>query len=55
MFWGDRFGVLSDPYGHVWSVATNVRKLTDDEIQRGAAAAAAETQPELERRRAAAR
>jgi PhnB protein len=53
MFWGDRFGVLSDPYGHVWSVATNVRKLTDEEIQKGAAAAAAQMQPELERRRAA--
>jgi uncharacterized glyoxalase superfamily protein PhnB len=53
MFWGDRFGVLSDPYGHLWSVATNVRKLTDDEIQKGAAAAAKEMQPELERRRAA--
>ena len=55
MFWGDRFGVLSDPYGHTWSVATNVRKLTDEEIQKGAAAAATEMQPELDRRRAAGR
>src|SRR5690349_9073063 len=22
MFWGDRYGVLEDPFGHVWSVAT---------------------------------
>jgi PhnB protein len=53
MFWGDRFGVLSDPYGHLWSVATNVRKLTDEEIQKAAAAAATQMQSELERRRAA--
>ena len=39
---------LSDPYGHVWSVSTNVRKPTDVQIQRGAAAAARQMQPELE-------
>ena len=22
MFWGDRYGVLEDPFGHVWSLAT---------------------------------
>lgn len=40
MFWGDRFGVFSDPYGHSWSVATNVRQVTDEELERGAAACA---------------
>lgn len=25
MFWGDRYGVLEDPFGHKWSVATHVR------------------------------
>ena len=38
MFWGDRYAVLSDPYGHTWSVATTIREVTDEEIQRGAAA-----------------
>ena len=22
MFWGDRYGVIQDPYGHLWSIAT---------------------------------
>ena len=37
MFWGDRYGVLEDPYGHRWSVATHVRDLTSEEIQRSMA------------------
>lgn len=32
-FWGDRYGVIEDPYGHKWSVATHVRDLSMDEIQ----------------------
>jgi uncharacterized glyoxalase superfamily protein PhnB len=22
MFWGDRYGILEDPFGHVWAIAT---------------------------------
>ncbi len=33
MFWGDRYGVLEDPFGHRWSVATHVRDLTPEEIR----------------------
>lgn len=33
MFWGDRYGILVDPYGHKWSVATNVREVDPAEIQ----------------------
>jgi PhnB protein len=33
MFWGDRYGVLEDPFGHHWSVATHTRDLTPQEIQ----------------------
>jgi uncharacterized glyoxalase superfamily protein PhnB len=55
MFWGDRYGVLSDPYGHAWSIATTVRHLTVAEIEKGAAACANQMQQELERRRAAGR
>lgn len=31
-FWGDRYGVLEDPFGHHWSVATHTRDLTPAEI-----------------------
>jgi PhnB protein len=32
MFWGDRFGTLTDPYGHVWHLATHVEDLTPEQI-----------------------
>jgi PhnB protein len=33
-FWGDRSGRLKDPFGHLWSVATRVEHLSDEEIDR---------------------
>ena len=33
-FWGDRLGVLTDPFGHQWSLATHVRDVSPDEMQR---------------------
>ena len=35
MFWGDRFGKVMDPYGHMWSVATHVADPTPEEMQAG--------------------
>ncbi len=32
MFWGDRYGVVVDPFGHNWSVATHIRDMTPDEM-----------------------
>lgn len=32
MFWGDRYGMVADPYGHQWSVATTVRQVSPEEI-----------------------
>ena len=32
MFWGARYGQVVDPFGHVWSVATQVRELTPAQI-----------------------
>ncbi len=32
MFWGDRYGQLEDPFGHIWSVATHKEDLTPEEI-----------------------
>jgi uncharacterized glyoxalase superfamily protein PhnB len=39
MFWGDRYGVLKDPFGHVWSVATPIRTLSEAEVRAAAEAA----------------
>ncbi len=32
MFWGDRYGLVTDPFGHSWSLATHVRDLTPEQI-----------------------
>lgn len=41
-FWGDRYGRLSDPFGHQWAVATHVEDLTPEQMnERGALAMAA--------------
>jgi PhnB protein len=32
MFWGDRYGVLVDPFGHAWSIATHKADVTPEEI-----------------------
>ncbi len=36
MFWGDRYGMVVDPFGHSWSIATHLRDLTPAEIQEAA-------------------
>lgn len=36
MFWGDRFGTFTDPFGHEWSVGTPKRKPTQEDLRRGA-------------------
>ena len=33
-FWGDRYGKLEDPFGHHWSVATHVRDVSPEEMQK---------------------
>ena len=41
-FWGDRFGVVADPYGHQWQIATHKEDLSPEEIRvRGEKAMAA--------------
>ncbi|WP_214321073.1 VOC family protein [Nonomuraea sediminis] len=32
MFWGERYGVLRDPFGHRWSITTAREQLTPDDI-----------------------
>ena len=31
-FWGDRFGSVTDPFGHVWSIATHVEDVPPEEM-----------------------
>ena len=38
MFWGDRYGRLTDPFGHVWSMATHQRDVPPDELMEAAKA-----------------
>lgn len=39
MFWGDRYGVVTDPFGHVWSFATRKKDMTAQEMAEAAKAA----------------
>ncbi|WP_197373147.1 VOC family protein [Mycolicibacterium baixiangningiae] len=32
-FWGDRYGVLRDPFGHLWSMGQPVREVSPEELQ----------------------
>lgn len=36
MFWGDRYGLLEDPFGHHWSIATHIRDVNPNELQEAA-------------------
>ncbi len=38
MFWGDRCGQLTDPFGHKWWLATHKEDLSQEEIQKRGAA-----------------
>jgi uncharacterized glyoxalase superfamily protein PhnB len=37
-FWGDRYGKVRDPFGHVWSIATRKEEVSEEEQRRRAAA-----------------
>lgn len=34
-FWGDRYGVVTDPSGHKWSIAAHVKDMSVEEMERG--------------------
>ena len=36
MFWGDRFGSVTDPYGHHWSFATHIEDVPPEEMEKRA-------------------
>jgi uncharacterized glyoxalase superfamily protein PhnB len=35
-FWGDRYGIVQDPFGHNWSIATHQRDMTEQELRAAA-------------------
>jgi PhnB protein len=37
-FWGERYGQITDPFGHRWGLAQHLRDVPDKEIAREAAA-----------------
>jgi uncharacterized glyoxalase superfamily protein PhnB len=51
MFWGDRYGMLFDPFGHNWSMASHIEDVPPEEMGQRAQAAMAqmggEGQPQM--------
>jgi PhnB protein len=35
-FWGERYGQMTDPFGHKWSMSQSIKGMTDSEMQRAA-------------------
>jgi PhnB protein len=52
MFWGDRYGQVRDPFGHLWALATHKEDPAPEEIMRRAAAAFAVPPPAPRKSRA---
>jgi PhnB protein len=40
MFWGDRFGRFSDPFGNLWAIATHIEDVAPAEMKKRAKEAA---------------
>jgi PhnB protein len=36
MFWGDRYGKVSDPFGHSWSLATHKEDVATEKMKKRA-------------------
>ena len=45
MFWGDRYGLLVDPFGHRWAVATHKKNMTPAQMAKAAKKAMAKHEP----------
>jgi hypothetical protein len=52
-FWGDRYGVVTDPSGHKWSLAAHVKDLSPEEMRRGMEEAMAKMPPPQAQRKTA--
>lgn len=52
-FWGDRYGIVTDPFGHSWSLATHIKDMSPEEMQRGQDEAMARMPPQAAERKTA--
>lgn len=50
-FWGDRFGQVRDPFGHLWSISTHVADPTPEEMEAAMAAMSAPAPKKRAKRR----
>ncbi|SRR5258706_8319251 len=48
MFWGDRYGLVVDPFGHRWAVATHKKDMTPAQMAKAAKAAMSQHSPKGE-------
>ena len=44
-FWGDRYGMVADPFGHTWSIATHTKDMSPEDMQRAQDEAMAKMPP----------
>ena len=42
MFWGDRYGKLTDPFGHLWALGTHIEDIAPEEMGKRAQEAMAQ-------------
>ena len=52
-FWGDRYGILTDPFGHSWSLATHIKDMSPEEMQQAQEEAMAKMPPQPAERKSA--
>ena len=45
MFWGDRYGNVIDPFGHVWGIGTHVKDVSPEDMTKAAQEWAAKNMP----------
>ncbi|HEY7353674.1 MAG TPA: VOC family protein [Terriglobales bacterium] len=52
-FWGDRYGIVTDPFGHKWSLAAHVKDMSPEEMYRAMNEAMAKMPPPVAERKSA--
>jgi len=52
-FWGDRYGMVVDPFGHKWSIAAHTKDMSPEEMQRAQDEAMAKMPPPTAERKTA--
>jgi PhnB protein len=52
-FWGDRYGLVTDPFGHSWSLASHIKDMSSEEMERAQNEAMAKMPPPAAERKTA--